>query len=302
MFHVRDPHEVLGLPLGAGPDDVKRAYRKLAAKFHPDKKDGDAEKFREVTEAFDALKTAPNAEEPIFIDEDATAELTLTLEEMAFGCRKTIVAKIGSMKCKACLGGGFVPGSPVVPCITCLGTGKAPSAWGFNRSARSCAACKGVGTVPLQACKPCAGRGKTRGEAEFSVNVPAGVESGQELGFGNIDSRMRGRLFVRILGIQHARFDRIGDDLIVSHKLNVFEAMRGCTTSILGLDGKEIAMTVPAGIQPGECMVVQGCGIRNVQTGRIGNLRVKAQVEIPQKMSPRAVRLVEELADEFTRK
>jgi molecular chaperone DnaJ len=305
----RDPHEVLGVPCGAGSDDIRRAYKKLAARFHPDnQKDGSVEKFREVTEAFDVLKNAaefeqPNDAEPEFIDKDLMATVGLTLEEMAFGCHKTIVIKIDFVKCAACFGKGFAPGSPMMPCITCLGTGKSPGVWGFNNSARPCSTCRGSGVIPAQICKKCSGKGRTLGEAEVKLNIPAGTDVGQELHFfGNIGPKFKGRLFVKIVGIPHLRFERCGNDLVVSHKVNVIEAMRGCTVVVQGLDDAEMDVTVPAGTQPGDCMLIRGKGIRNMRTGRIGDMCVAIQVEIPKKMSPRAARLVEELADEFIRK
>ena len=300
----KDPHEVLGVSPGAGSDDVKKAYRKLAARLHPDKPDGDAEKFREVTEAFNSIQgmvELPN-EEPAFIDEDVVAILELSLEEMAFGCHKSVSAKIGAVKCGACSGAGFATGSPMVPCMSCLGTGKAPGIFGFNNSVRSCSTCKGIGTIPMHICKTCSGKGRMKGEARVGVRIPAGVESGQELSFSGNLGKLRGRLFVRIVGTPHSRFEREGDDLILSHKLNVFEAMRGCVTSVIGLNGGNVDVDVPAGVQPGDFVVMQGCGIRNARTGTTGDLRVRVQVEIPKKMTPRAIRLVEELADEFIRK
>jgi len=300
----KDPHEVLGIPRGAGRDDVKRAYKKLAGKFHPDKKGGSAAKFREITEAFNTLKDTPELPNagPEFIEGDLSATLKLSLEEMIFGCRKSVHVKIDSVKCCSCDGRGAAPGSPMMPCVVCLGTGKAPNVWGFNNSARLCSGCKGAGSTPIQTCKACGGRGKTPGEASGMINVPAGVESGQELSFFGDIGRFRGRMFVRLVGLPHDRFERVGDDLITTCKISIFDAMRGCKLSVTGLDGGQINAAVSPGTQPGECVVVSGAGVRNTMTGRTGDMRVITKVEIPRKMSARAERLMEELADEFTRK
>lgn len=302
---MKDPYETLGVPWGTEFEDVRKAYRKLAAKFHPDVEGGSTDKFREITAAFQTIKNtpaAPNDEVPEFVDE-LSCTLEMTLEEIAFGCQKTVSAKISSVKCKACLGAGSLPGTPMMPCVSCLGTGRVTSVWGFNNSTRPCQTCKGSGTIPAQACKLCSGRGKMSGEAKVNVSIPSGVANGQELIFrGNLGNNLHGKLFVKIVEMPHRRFDRCGDDLSTSLKMNVFDAMRGRTMPVTRLDGSDISISIPPGTQPGEIVIAQGEGIHNAQTGRTGDLRVTVQVEVPRKMSLRAARLVEELADEFIRK
>lgn len=303
LVSSKDPYDVLGVPRNADLNEIKKAYRKLAARFHPDKKDGDPERFKEVTAAFDILKDTfdapPTINEPEFIEEDLTASLELTLEEMVFGCSKKVEVKIGSIKCKGCSGAGSAPGSPLMPCISCLGTGKVQGIWGFYNSNRTCSTCKGSGMVPAQVCRICGGKGKTKGKTEVSVNIPAGVEPGQEVGFaGEIGTGVLGRLFVTIVGIPHPKFERCGDDLIATFKLGVLDAMTGCNVSMISLDGRDVDVEIPSGTQPGEHVILTGSGVKNAQTGRIGDLRIVVQVEIPKKLSPRSMRLVEELSHE----
>jgi molecular chaperone DnaJ len=300
---TKEPHEVLGVSEDAKLDDVKKAYRKLVAKFHPDK-GGSAKQFREITDAFNAMKSSWRlSEEPEFIDEDIEAVVCLTLEEMVFGCVKKVDVEIESVKCRACSGAGAVPGTPLMPCMSCLGTGKTKGIWGFSNTPRPCITCKGSGTVPVQACPRCRGKGKTKGEVEMKVNIPAGVEAGQTVSFfGGADNCLRGNFFIKIVGILHSRFKRCGDDLVTTVKIGVLDAIRGCTTSVVGLDGVDAEMSVPAGIQPGDRLTIPRHGVKNEQTGRTGDLIVEIQVEIPSKITARASRLMEELAYEFTRK
>lgn len=299
----REPHEVLGVPEDANLDDVKKAYRKLVAMFHPDK-GGNAEQFREVTDAFNAMKDSLRLSgEPEFIDEDMEAMACLTMEETVFGCVKKVNVEIESVKCKKCSGAGAVPGTPMMPCVSCLGTGKTKGVWGFNNASRLCLTCKGSGTIPAQACPRCRGKGKTKGEVEVKVNIPAGVEAGQTISFfGSADNRLRGNLFVKIVGIPHPRFKRCGDDLTTTVKIGVLDAIRGCMASVVGLNGSNIEVPVPAGVQPGDRLTILRHGVKNTQTGRTGDLIIEVQVEIPSKITARASRLMEELACEFTRK
>jgi molecular chaperone DnaJ len=297
-----DPYEILGVSLGASLEEIKKAYKRLATQLHPDA-GGDPAEFRKLTDAYNTLREKIESKEsdPIFC-EDASVTLELTLEEMAFGCQKYISVKIGKILCKTCSGSGAMAGSPMMPCISCLGTGKIPSAWGFRTSDRSCSTCRGAGTTPAQKCRSCLGKGTTEGDASVRVNIPPGVEHGQGLCFSGNLGGFQGRLFVTIIGLPHDRFERIGNDIVTQHKIGVCEAIIGASGSTTGLDGQGLGFKIRPGTQSGERIIVTGAGIRNSQTGQIGDLIIIAKIEVPNKLTPRAMKLVEELSDALTRK
>ena len=301
---IVDPYEILGISAGASLDEIKKAYRKLAGQTHPDVSGGDTKAFQIITQAFNLLKDGAFTEigPDIFTSGDISAVVALSLEEMAFGCRKKLNIAVGGLRCKACSGTGTPPGSPLMPCVSCLGTGKAPSAWNLNNSARSCSSCRGSGTIPAQACKMCFGKGTTSGYVEVNVQIPSGVNDGQQLCFSGDFGGARGQLFLKVVEIPHETFDRSGDDLIAACKVNVFDAIRGTTILVTGLDGRDHIVSIRPGTQPGEQTIIIGAGIKNSQTGQIGDLRVSVQIEIPHRLTPRGAKLLNELADEFIRK
>src|SRR5881398_2924362 len=163
----RDYYEVLGVARGAHEDEIKRAYRKLAVKFHPDKNPNDPhaeEKFKELGEAYDVLidvdKRAAydryghaafsqgaggggRAEERQR-GSDLRYDMQITLEEAAFGTEKEIeIRKLDT--CDQCNGNGAEPGSRSINCPTCGGRGQVISSRGFFQVSQTCPRCRGAG-------------------------------------------------------------------------------------------------------------------------------------------------------------
>ena len=211
----RDYYATLAVPRAAGPDEVKKAFRGLALRWHPDKNPGDADaerRFREVAEAWDVLgdpeKRArydrlgplythdgkpPRAEElnEILLDalggllgrkrpgdrgEDIRYTLQLSLEEAAKGVERVVTIHRTTV-CRAC-GGSCDSGEGRTPCAPCNGTGRSAT----RRFLRTdCAQCAGKGYRPSKRCEPCGGEGRRLGEEHLKVRVPAGVATGQKL-------------------------------------------------------------------------------------------------------------------------
>lgn len=305
---MMNPYDVLGIPHNSEFDIAKRAYKKLAIRYHPDKESGNSDKFREITEAFNMLKNnaANDGIEPeLEFEEDTSATVELTLEEMVYGCSKKVSVYVDSIGCGSCCGFGYAPGSVVIPCVQCLGTGKAPSIWGFNASTRLCTECDGRGLVPAKVCQNCNGKGKIGGDIRININIPAGTNDGQKLVFSNVvDEHIKGQLIIKVIGIPHLKFKRRNNDLITSHKISVFDAMCGCKITVENLNGKKIDVDVPPGTQPGRYVTVCNAGVsRKIgKTNKVGNLRIKIQVSIPEVVTPEATKILNKLADVLNQK
>jgi molecular chaperone DnaJ len=216
----RDYYAVLGVGRTAGPDDIKKAFRALALRWHPDKNPGDAEaerRFREVAEAWDVLgdpeKRArydrmgplfthdgrpprPDELNEILLDalgglfgrkragdrgDDIRYTLTLSLEEAGRGAERTIsIQRV--VICNDCSGTGDAKENRK-PCQACAGTGKSAT----RRFLRNdCPHCAGKGYVGAPKCGRCGGPGRTPREESLKVKVPPGVATGQKL-------RLRGK-------------------------------------------------------------------------------------------------------------
>ena len=213
----RDLYEVLGVPRDADPPRIKRAYRELALKFHPDQNPHDpaAEaSFKEVSAAYAILSDATLRErydrrgfagvdggpapdlgaftelfEGVFGDlfgrrkerragRDLRYTLELDLEEAALGVTKTITFPTRE-RCGECAGTGARGGERGRrPCATCHGKGEIKVQQGFFGVKKACPTCGGGGYTILEACPRCGGDGSIEVQRTFEVTIPAGMFDG----------------------------------------------------------------------------------------------------------------------------
>src|SRR5262252_2416598 len=154
MTTKRDYYEILSVQRNASGDEIKRSYRKLAIKFHPDKNPDDPhaeEKFKELGEVFGSAGGSGGIFETFFGGGAAQADgiqrgsdlrydMQITLEEAAFGVEKEIeLRKLDA--CDKCDGSGASPGSRAVTCPTCRGRGQVVSSRGFFQVSQTCPHC-----------------------------------------------------------------------------------------------------------------------------------------------------------------
>ena len=357
MAEKRDYYEVLGVSRTATPDEIKKAYRKLAVQFHPDKNPGDKaseEKFKEATEAYEALgdekKRAAYDQfghaglgqggpggfgaggfdfgggqgfgniNDVFGDifgeifgggrgggragrgargTDLRYNMTVTFEEAAFGCEKTInIPKESS--CKTCAGTGARPGTNPETCKTCRGSGEVRFQQGFFTLSKTCPDCGGTGSMIKNRCGDCNGAGRKVESVRLSVKVPAGIDSGQKLklrgeGEAGRGGGPAGDLYVFIEVAAHPLFQREGYDIHIEVPISFVQASLGAEIEVPTLEGA-IKLKVPAATQNGKRLRLKAKGISHLNSPQRGDLFVDVQVEVPAKLSSKQKELLEQFA------
>ena len=230
---------------------------------------------------------------------DLETEVHVTLAEAARGITKEVVYD-RLISCKTCKGSGAKAGTSASTCTSCNGRGQVAHNQGIFMIATTCPTCRGRGQVVKDKCDECQGAGVERTRETASVPVPAGIDDGQSMrvpGKGQTAPGGRaGNLYVHVRVEADPRFERAGDDLVTEIQLSFAQAALGSKVKVPVVDGDPMDLDVRAGTQPGSMIVMRGKGMPNVHGRGRGDLGVRLQVVVPQKLSDEQRRLVEELS------
>ncbi|MGL5820641.1 MAG: molecular chaperone DnaJ [Sarcina sp.] len=348
MSEKRDYYEVLGLQKGASDDEIKRAFRKLAVKYHPDKNKGNEEaeeKFKEINEAYQILS---NPEEKAKYDQfghagmnggfggdgaggfggfdmggfgdmgdifetffgggfgggsarrkngprrgaDLEYSLVIDFEEAMTGVEKEFHIT-RTENCETCHGSGAKPGTSKKTCTKCNGTGQIrvqrQTPLGTFASTSQCDECNGKGEVVDTPCTECRGSGQVKKKRKITVNIPAGVDSGNVLtlrgqGEHGANGGPTGDLYVRISVKPSSTFKRDGANIYYTYKMSMTRAALGEEITVPTIDGN-VKYTVPAGTQPGTRFRLKGKGAPKINSTMRGDQYVDIIVEVPKNLN-----------------
>ncbi|MHB8660647.1 MAG: molecular chaperone DnaJ [Minisyncoccota bacterium] len=355
---AKDYYNILGVDKKASKDDIKKAFRKLAHKYHPDKGGTDEAKFKEITEAYAILSDdkkrreydaygqafqggSPRGGSPfggfdfsqfqqgfgqgaefdfgdIFGDlfgggrgsqtrtprgRDISIDLEISFKDSVFGTNRTVlIAKVST--CSLCHGTGGMPGTELMSCTTCNGSGRIHetrnSILGQFTSVHTCTVCGGSGKIPKEKCTECKGHGVRRKEEEIKVNIPAGIDNGEMIRMPQQGEAVRGGvagdLYVKIHVKPHPVFRREGSNLVMNLPVKLSDALLGTTVPVETLEGKTLEVKVPPMRRAEEQLRIRAKGIPN--EGNRGDLIIRLEVALPHKLSGKARKTIEDLKSE----
>ncbi len=234
---------------------------------------------------------------------DLRYDLEITLDEAFAGTTKEIQFS-HLAQCETCKGSGAQPGSLIVACDRCAGSGVMRTVrqtpLGQFVTQTTCTQCGGEGTVTAHPCTTCHGRGRHEVERKLTVKVPAGVDDGSRIRIaGNGEAGIRGGpagdLYVYLSIAQHALFKRDGLDTYVDIPVSFPQATLGAMIDIPSLEG-HLPLTIPPGTQTGTTLRLRGRGMPSVRGSQRGDHHVTVHVVIPSKLNKRQRELLEEYA------
>ena len=312
---LKDYYKTLGVEKNASQDDIKKAFRKLAQQYHPDKKGGNEAKFKEVNEAYSTLSDAQKRQQYDTFGSAGPGGAGFNPGAGGFGAQggagfggfdfsqftRQYQSQNGGQAFEFDLGdifGDFFGG----------GGGRRRPRKGANITV----------DVELSFHESIFGveREVTVNGQKLSVTIPDGIENGQGLrvagkgepGEGGAEN-LRGDLIVRIWVKDHPTFRKEGLNLVMELQIKLTTALSGGTIEIEtinpAIDGK-IEMKIPAGTTNGEILRIKGKGVpyetHGIFTGtahaKRGDLLVVTHVIMPRKLSKQAAKLIEELKKE----
>jgi molecular chaperone DnaJ len=238
---------------------------------------------------------------------DVAVAAAIDLAEAAHGTRVE-VAYDATVLCATCHGNGAEPGTPIVACPACNGSGQtqrvARTRFGQLVRTAICDRCGGDGRIAESPCGTCDGRGMEVRRQKVEVDVPPGISDGQRIrisarGHAGERGGPNGDLYVVVRVREDERFLRDAEDLITVVDVAAPLAALGTTIQVPTLEG-DVPVEVPAGTQPGETIVLRGRGMPPLGRGRTGDLRVVVNVAIPRRLTAEQRDLLEKLAGTLT--
>lgn len=287
-----DYYKLLGVERTATADEIKKSYRKLAMKYHPDKTKGDKaseEKFKQISEAY-AVLSDPEKRKEYDTFGSSGFKQRYSQEDIFRGFDfGDILREFGFGGFGGFGGGRRGPG-------------------GFSGHHRQAA--KGsdiVYEIPLTLREIAEGVTKTimlnhqGGGGQVSVKIPQGLVEGKKIrltgkGEPSPYGGPPGDLFIKSKMVKDSIFFADGYDLNVNRSIKLSEALLGTTISVPTIFGKELSLKIPPGTQHKTKMRIQGQGLPHMKGHSSGDLFVHILLALPKNLNDQQKKIVEKLA------
>ncbi|RUM59923.1 MAG: J domain-containing protein [Persephonella sp.] len=295
-----DFYKLLGVSPNASKEEIKKAFRKKAKKYHPDLNPENEELFKKIIEAYETLsddikrkeydarrkvgffKTKFNEEIGDIFNlnrnqklkgKDIKKEIFITLKEGFEGVYKRITFTKNKI-CPRCGGSGKSENSFFQKCNICDGKGKIKK-WVLNIP---CVRCKGKGQIIVNPCEYCDGEGVIKVEAETNIYIPAGIQDNQTIkveGVGNeVYGGISGDLLIKVKINKSKDLKIKGRDIYRDIKIPKSKAKAGEFIVIKNIKNEKLTIRIPEDIKVETVLKLKGEGYKDIK-GEIGDLYLK---------------------------
>ena len=314
----KDYYKILGVHKSASAEEIKKAYRKLAMKYHPDRNKGNKEaeaKFKEVSEAYAVLSDQEKRKQydmfgaegfqQRFTQEDIFRGFDFSdiFQEFGFGHfggrkRSGGTGIFENLFSGATRGSGYR--AKAEPFGSFFG--------GFGGDAGAVKGQDVTYELPVHLEDIVQTNQRTISyhiggrHEQVKVKIPAGIADGKKLRLAGMgqpgpEGGNPGDLYIKIKVLNHPVFKREGDDLHLSREITFSNAALGTSIEVSTIDGKRLNLKVPAGSQSGSKMRLRGHGMPRMGEEGKGDVYVKVQVAVPKRLTKKQKELIEELRE-----
>jgi curved DNA-binding protein len=307
----KDYYQILGVSRDATEDEIKRAYRRLARKYHPDVNPGDKEaeeRFKEINEAYEVLSDPEKRRKY-----DQLGAAWREWERMGgrpgdFDWSQWVSTAPGGQRVYVRYGTAedledlFGGSSPFSDFFTQIfgGLGGAPGGFEFRTRPRRGQDLEQEVEISLEEAYHGTTRLLQKDGRRLQVKIPPGAYTGLRIrmageGGPGAAGGQPGDLYLRVRVAPHPRFERRGDDLYTTVPVDLYTAVLGGKVRVETLAGPVI-LTIPPGTQNGQTFRLRGKGMPKLrQKGQYGDLYARVEVRLPTRLTPRQRELFEEL-------
>lgn len=310
-MNLSEAYKTLELSESASKDDVKKQFKLLAKKYHPDvSKEKDAEsKFKKINEAYQRVLSGEPDHQEISEDfgfggfgnpfgnqrqirvQNIEIKKTITFEESVFGCKQHLSFK-KNRKCNGCDGNGsFTLNNG---CDKCGGRGQIHSQRGNMFMSSTCDKCHG--RMKKQKCTTCSGSGSIESDASIEVSIPGGTKSDSIFrlsGVGHFCGGFMGMeqnsdVFLFITVTPQEGMSLVENDVVSSIEISLLEALSGATKKVNTLDGEKEISILPLSKNKDEVLIPK------LGVNKMGNHKIILNVKYPENISDLIIALNKE--------
>lgn len=311
-------YTTLGLNSPSNPTEIKKAYRTLAKKYHPDINNTiEAEdKFKEINEAYETLGNEQNKrrydahsnnfnhsfgnddqfnmnsmfsqfgfeqqkkpQQKKTFSQELRTIISLSFEESIFGHQDKAFINTYKVECGDCKGYG----GTFSDCSVCGGHGMITSVDGFLNMRVTCKDCNGRGKIISSICGKCNSKGFIPKKEEIKINIPAGITNKSTMvsrGNGNKINNKRGDLFIAVDILPSPIYRRENNNIIMSATVSVVDIMKKKTLIIKGLQN-EYEIDLNNAFQ-GKNFIFPSEGVKSMNSDKIGDFIIEIGLSFPE--------------------
>jgi DnaJ-class molecular chaperone len=302
-MEYKDYYKVLGVSKSASAEDIKKAFRRLARKYHPDVNPGDKkseERFKEINEAYEVLSDiskrrkydtlGPNWQDQFGFPSAGRRGSNFrgsTMDYNSAGFSDFFEALFGRSSTSTRKAGEDIEQRVEVTLQEAYSGGMRT----FNiQTTETCPVCRGTRVVAGKSCTNCNGLGTLARSKRIQVKIPAGVDNGSKIrvaGEGQPGSGggPRGDLYL-VIGVKpDPLFERKGDDLFSEIDVELVTAILGGEVAVAIPDGRKLVLTVPPETQNGRLFRLANKGMPRLRGEGNGNFFARVKVILPMGLS-----------------
>jgi curved DNA-binding protein len=310
---AKDYYKILGIPKSASTDEIKKAYRKLAMKYHPDRNKGDKDAeaiFKDISEAYAVLSDKEKRKQydmygsegfqHRFTQEDIFRDFDFGSIFREFGFE---TSGRGQNVFRHIFGGMGRNN---------FGTGRSRYGSPFGAHGGMSRPSKGKDIVYELAItlddafkkseKIISYQNEAYNQEKVSVKIPAGISTGKKLrlqgkGYRGVNGGPNGDLYIQVKVLDHPLFKREGDDLFLTKDVKYSEAVLGTEVEVPTIDKKTLRLKIPPGSQDNARFRLKGYGMPRMKGQRRGDAYVILNISIPKTLNKKQEDLIKKIKE-----